>query len=253
VDTSLLNSLSVLRTSTQARTGLTTNKTQSGLDVFAIGNPAFDGQLTPAPLRSGDAQQTSWKPLAASLAEMQAVLANFPAARVRLVTGQDASESGLRALSDSGDLAKAKFVLISTHAWYAASRPARSHIVLLKRGEAPQEDGELTSSELAGLKMNSELTVVAACSSSRSETGASDGQFGFAYALTLAGNRNAVLTLWPVRDEEAAQFVARLFTHLARGVTHARALATTKREFMNHPDARLRNSRVWAAFVLFGV
>lgn len=123
-------------------------------------------------------------------------------------------------------------------------------------GTTPLEDGELSIGDLAGLRLNSRLLVLSACNTARSDVadshGSNEGQFGFAYALSLAGNRNALLTLWPVLDDASADFVARFFGHVAKGRPHALALQATKREFLKHPNPRWREPRYWAGFVLFG-
>jgi CHAT domain-containing protein len=79
---------------------------------------------------------------------------------------------------------------------------------------------------------------------------AGDGVFGLPYALTVAGARGALLTLWPVADQSTAEFMKRFYARLARGARPAAALAATQREFMRHP--RWRAPFYWAPFVLYG-
>ena len=74
---------------------------------------------------------------------------------------------------------------------------------------------------------------------------------GLPYALFVAGNKNTLLTLWPVDDAATAEFMTRFFAKLKAGDKQAEALSLTKREFMNHP--RWHQPRYWAAFVLYGV
>ena len=170
-----------------------------------------------------------------------------------MATGPAATEAHLRSLSIKGDLAKARYVLWATHAWYDPGSPGRSHLALGAVSTAPNEDGQMTATELAGLVMRSELTVVSACNTARGESATSEGQFGFAYGLNVAGNRNALLTLWSVGDQSSAAFVSSFFRHLASTRTgHADALYATKREFMKHPRQAWRHPRVWAGFTLFG-
>ena len=66
----------------------------------------------------------------------------------------------------------------------------------------------------------------------------------------IAGNRNAVVTLWSVPDASAAQFVTRLFTHLKAGAPPDQALMKTKREMARDP--RFGDAVHWAGFVLYG-
>jgi CHAT domain-containing protein len=79
---------------------------------------------------------------------------------------------------------------------------------------------------------------------------AGDGVFGLPYALTVAGARGALLTLWPVADQSTAEFMKRFYARLAQGARPAAALAATQREFMRHP--RWRAPFYWAPFVLYG-
>jgi CHAT domain-containing protein len=122
-------------------------------------------------------------------------------------------------------LARARYLLLATHAWYEPSRPGRSHLLFGATGPGTAEDGRVSATELAGLDLRSDLTVVSACSTALGDASAVDGQFGFAYGLMLAGNRQALLTLWPVGDVSSAAFVTRFFQHLAR-LPHTRTGAT---------------------------
>ena len=66
----------------------------------------------------------------------------------------------------------------------------------------------------------------------------------------IAGNRNAVVTLWRVPDASAAEFVARLFGRLKANIPPAEALARTKRDMAM--DRRFSDPVHWAGFVLYG-
>lgn len=254
------------------------------LDLIALGNPVFgaggDAEASeqpalaaapapaaaaaaavapaPAPAASAStsspaATQRTWPPLPAAAAEVRNAAAPFQKHRTRVATGPQATEAHLRQLSAQGDLAQARYVLLATHAWYEHSQPGRSHLVLGATGPSPGEDGRMTATEIAGLQMRSELTVVSACNTARGEAASSAGQFGFAYGLSVAGNRNALLTLWPVGDQASAAFVGRFFHHLAAGrMGQVQALYATKREFMQHPQVAWRHPRVWAGYVLVG-
>jgi CHAT domain-containing protein len=100
--------------------------------------------------------------------------------------------------------------------------------------------------------MNSELVVLSACDTGVGRYEQGQGLLGFAFATLAAGNGGAVLSLWPVADETTARLMARFYARLRAGVTPAAALTATKREFVRSPDARLRDPRVWAAFLLYG-
>jgi len=75
---------------------------------------------------------------------------------------------------------------------------------------------------------------------------------GFAFAALAAGNRGAVLSLWPVADDTTAAFMSSFYGRMRAGVAPAAALTATKREFLQSPDPRKADPRVWSAFVLYG-
>jgi len=270
VAVSQLQSLSVLRaTRAAARPGST-----GGLALLAIGNPDFGD--APAAIAGAETLRSarpraaawvalqrgaesvpapgrSWPQLPASQFEMEQAAAQFRGQPTLVLSGREASEARLRRASDSGELAGARHLLLATHAWFDPEHPQASMLVLRGEGPAASEDGELSIGDITGLRMNSRLAVLSACNTARGDGRSGDGQFGFAYALNIAGNQNALLTMWPVLDRATADFVGRFFVHVARGVPHARALQVTKREFLLHPDPGRREPRYWAGFVLFGV
>ena len=107
--------------------------------------------------------------------------------------------------------------------------------------------------EWVGMNLKSELTLLSACNTARGENISGEGLMGLAYALYVAGNTNTVLTLWPVADEETAEFVSSLLTKIKAGQPHAQAITATKREFLNHDNPRKRRPYFWTPFVLYGM
>jgi CHAT domain-containing protein len=73
-----------------------------------------------------------------------------------------------------------------------------------------------------------------------------------AYAALAAGNRAAVLSLWPIADDTTAAFMRRFYRHLRQGTDPAAALAATQREYRASSDPRLANPSVWAPFLVYG-
>lgn len=96
--------------------------------------------------------------------------------------------------------------------------------------------------------LNSDLTVLSAAIRVLVRLKAGESVMGLPYALFVAGNKNTLLTLWPVDHEATAEFMSRFFTKLKAGNKKHVALSLTKQEFMQHPI--WRNLKYWAAFVL---
>ena len=139
-----------------------------------------------------------------------------------------------------------RYLLFSAHGYFDPNFPAYSSLVLAPEGREPERDGYVTMGEWVGMNLKSELTLLSACNTARGENINGEGLMGLAYALYVAGNTNTVLTLWPVADEETAEFVSSLLGKIKAGQSHIQAITATKREFLNtpiRPSAALTSGR----------
>ena len=197
--------------------------------------------------RAFDALGVTWSPLPGAAREAQSVSRLF--APHLLLLGDDASEERLADLNRRGELAKYRFLLFSTHGYLSLTHPMLSAIVLRQPG-SDRYDGYLTAAELPLYDLDSELIVLSACETGVGQVRSGSGVMGLPLSLMIAGNRNAVVTLWRVPDASAAEFVARLFGRLKANVPPAEALARTKRDMAM--DRRFGDPVHWAGFVLYG-
>ena len=224
------------------------------LELLAIG--AVDYHSI-APLATDDAiaigvQVAENHPLPFARAEIDAIAALFPAARTTTWAGSQANKEALRHVSRTGALRRYRYVHIAAHAWAQADQPESSAIVLAGADEDLPTHRALTAAELAGLQMGSELIVLSACDTAAGHFEHGQGLLGLAYAGLAAGNRAALLSLWPVADDTTARFMVGLYAKLRHGETPALALAATQREFRHSGDPRLSDPLVWAPFILYG-
>jgi CHAT domain-containing protein len=197
--------------------------------------------------RAFDAMGMTWLPLPGAEREARTASGLFP--RHRLLLGDEASEERLAELNRRGELARYRYLLFSTHGYLSLAHPTLSAIVLRQPGAAGY-DGYLTAAELPLYELDSELIVLSACETGVGQVRSGSGVMGLPLALMIAGNRNAVVTLWRVPDASAAQFVVRLFRQLRAGQSPANAMALTKREMAG--DQRYSSPLHWAGFVLYG-
>jgi hypothetical protein len=192
------------------------------------------------------------QPLPYAREEIDAIGALFAADRRRSLTGAAARKSWLRQASRSGELAGYRYVHLATHAWADADQPEASAVLLASDGTEPPLQVVLTAAELAGLQMGADLIVLSACDTGAGHFEHGRGLLGMAYAALAAGNRAAVLSLWPIADDTTAAFMRGFYRHLRRGTDPAAALAATQREYRASSDPRLANPSVWAPFLVYG-
>ncbi len=163
---------------------------------------------------------------------------------------EDASELKLRELNSAGKLKDYKYLLFSVHG-YLAQNSSLSSIVLSQQNLSPEIDGYITANEWPLYDIKSDLTVLSACDTGVGKIQAGESVLGLPYALFVAGNKNTLLTLWPVDDDATAEFMTRFFNKLSRGINQSDALRETKQEFLLHP--LWNKPKYWSAFVLYGV
>ncbi len=221
---------------------------------LGIGAPAFaDAASMPAtraggPFRSGNAATLSALPaLPGSSAELQAVAARFGPARATLLTGADASESALRRI----DLTSYGVMLFATHGLVSGEMEGLTEpALLLSPGEG--DDGLLTASEVATMRIGADWVILSACNTAAGETAQAPAYSGLAQAFRYAGAGALLVSHWPVRDDASAFVTLETVKGADRGLPRAVALQKAMLKLMQsgRPDAA--QPYIWAPFILIG-
>ena len=181
--------------------------------------------------------------------------------------GVDASEPRLKALTTPPSV-----LHLATHGFYlndneklienTANRPlVLSGLALaganqgLKGKAGPDgEDGILYALEVQDLNLeDTELVTLSACDTGVGTLDYSEGVYGLVRAFHTAGARNVLMSLWPLGDRSARDFMARFYRTWLNGPKPkdlAVALRDTQLSFINDKNEPLRNPEVWAPFVL---
>ena len=189
--------------------------------------------------------------LPGSRAELEALQSRYPRSLVRM--GEAATETAVRQ-TDREALSRARFVVFSTHGLLAGSDQAEPGLVLTPPAVATAEDdGYLSASEAAELRLSADFVVLSACN-----TAASDGQpggeglSGLARAFFYAGARSLVVSHWEVSDAATTELMTRTFAALddADIGERARALREGMRAVRDNP--RWAHPAYWAPFTLVG-
>jgi CHAT domain-containing protein len=134
----------------------------------------------------------------------------------------------------------------------------RSGLVLAGADEPelnPADDGYLTAAEATGMDLEgTELVTLSACESGLGDVddGGGEGVFGLQRALTVAGARSTLLSLWKVDDTATTAFMAEFYGRLRQGQERTEALLATQAAFRRHPEPLYRDMYFWGAFQLTG-
>ena len=73
------------------------------------------------------------------------------------------------------------------------------------------DDGLLTASEVAQLKLNADWVVLSACNTMAGDRPGAEALSGLARAFFYAGARALLVTHWPVASAQSAQFTMTVF------------------------------------------
>lgn len=156
-------------------------------------------------------------PLPESQREAAAILASL-GPKVKVLQGQSATPRALLA----GWGANHRLLHISAHSHVNLELPHESSLLLsnTKAGE----DGRLTVPQIQGMHAKDAVVVLAGCATGWGSLLAGEGMLSLARAFQQAGATAVVASLWPIRDDIAADFFERFYRELGQGRSVAQAL-----------------------------
>jgi CHAT domain-containing protein/Tfp pilus assembly protein PilF len=117
------------------------------------------------------------------------------------------------------------------------------------------DDGLLSASEIAQLKLNADWVVLSACNTAAEEKPGAEALSGLARAFFYAGARSLIVSHWEVDDEATARLMTGTFQASIRDtkLSHGEALRQSMLALIDNAksddDAQ---PRLWAPFVVVG-
>jgi CHAT domain-containing protein/tetratricopeptide (TPR) repeat protein len=183
--------------------------------------------------------------------------------------GSRATERELKALSRSGDLAGYRVVHFATHGFLAGELHEEPGLILTPPAPpaeaSDEDDGYLTASEIAGLKLDADWVILSACNTAGGQiqtngTNAADGQprnaealTGLARAFIYAQARALLVSHWEVDNSAAVTLITAAMQKIARDekISRAEALRQAMLDLIKH-GGRDAHPAIWAPFVVVG-
>jgi CHAT domain-containing protein len=132
--------------------------------------------------------------------------------------------------------------------------------LVLSPPETPTEedDGLLTASEVAGLKLDTDWVILSACNTAAGDQGNAQALSGLARAFFYAGARALLVSHWPVNSGAAVMLTTSAFEEMRRSqaagtpIGRAEALRRAMLALIDHGSAREAHPANWAPFVVVG-
>ena len=198
----------------------------------------------------------SQAPLPETADELCAVARDVHADPRDIHLGARATESEVKRLSASGELAKYRIVHFATHGALAgeiggASEPG----LLLTPPQSPSEedDGYLTASEIAGLKLDADWVILSACNTAAGGAKGADALSGLARAFIYAQARALLVSHWAVNPEATVKLITGAIGNLATDPSMGRAEAMRQSMLALIDKGGLESQPAfWAPFVVVG-
>jgi CHAT domain-containing protein len=156
--------------------------------------------------------------------ELKAVAGKLGAAAGDIHLGSDASETTVKRTT----LADYRVVYFATHGLVAgdvAGLGEPSLALTLPKQPTELDDGLLTASEVAQLKLNAEWVVLSACNTAAADKPGAEALSGLARAFFYAGARALLVSHWSVDSEAATRLTTSTFALMKADPKLGRAAA----------------------------
>ena len=161
------------------------------------------------------------------------------------------------------DLSDTRVIAFSTHGLVAGDLPGLAEPALALTPPAipgPTDDGLLTASRVATLKLNADWVILSACNTAAPDgSPGAEGLSGLAKAFFYAGARSLLVSHWPVFSTTTIELITETFRALDRAPSIGRAealrratLAMIGKAGAQSDAAYYAHPMIWAPFVVVG-
>jgi len=200
-------------------------------------------------------------PLEDTAYEVKCIAQSLPKSKIRV--RDEATVADIKASSDSGELATYRVVQFATHGLLAGdveliTRLQGEPALVLTPPREPRDiddNGLLTASKVAELKLNADWVVLSACNTAAGDRLGAEALSGLARAFFYAGARALLVSHWPVYSDAAVRLTTKAFAEIEADATVTRAEAMRRAMVALMDDASEEDNAqtsVWAPFVLVG-
>ena len=238
------------------------------LGLLAIGSPSFklaENKLTASPLRGAtpsceEFDKVKFQPLPGSAIEVSDIGSTWRkwnrAEPSQLIIGDDATLS--RFLSDAPH---SRVLHLATHAFLlekgcGSGNPLLHSGLVFAGGGNAGAQAILTAQQIASLDLGGvDWAVLSACNTGNGELRDGEGVLGLQRAFRVAGAHSVIMTLWPVDDTAARQFMHKLYAErLELHASTADAVWDASRKLLLERRAAGQSTHpwYWAGFVSSG-
>ena len=210
--------------------------------------------------RGGLADVSSIKreaPLPETADELCAVALDVRAEARDIRLGTQATEREVNRLSASGELAKYRMVHFATHGVLAGQLDGTHEpgLILTPPDTATvEDDGYLSASEIASLKLDADWVILSACNTAAGAATNAEALSGLARAFIYAQARALLVSHWAVYSDATVKLITTAIREMARDpkVGRAEALRRSMLTLIDKGERHEAHPAFWAPFVVVG-
>jgi CHAT domain-containing protein len=203
------------------------------------------------------AQIRAAPPLPETADELCAVAADLRVPANDIYLGARATVAQVRKLSDAGDLQKFHLVHFATHGALAGQVGGSTEpgLILTPPATASEaDDGYLSASKIAGLKLDADWVILSACNTGAGGSRDAEALSGLARAFFYAGTRALLVSHWSVNSEATVKLITGAIHRMSadRSVGRAEALRQAMLTLIDEDSDTAAHPSTWAPFVVVG-
>jgi tetratricopeptide (TPR) repeat protein len=189
--------------------------------------------------------------------ELKAMAASLNADKGSIYLGLQATETRVKEL----DLSNVQVLAFATHGLITGQRGVSEPGLVLTPPETQQlsnkyDDGFLTASEVAQLKLNADWVILSACNTASPDgTPGAEALSGLAKAFFYAGSRALLVSHWKVDSDASVKLTTRMLYEAANDnkIGRAEALKRSMLSLMQDNDkSYYAHPMFWAPFTVVG-
>jgi CHAT domain-containing protein len=171
--------------------------------------------------------------------------------------GARATEANIKVLSAKGTLAQYHVVHFATHGTLAGEISGSSEpgLIFTPPKEASDlDDGYLSASEVASLKLDADWVILSACNTAAGGAQGADALSGLARAFIYAGARALLVSHWTVDSAATAKLITSAVGNVTRdsNIGRAEALRRAMLDMIDTGEQNQAHPAFWAPFVVVG-
>ncbi|WP_159981303.1 MULTISPECIES: CHAT domain-containing tetratricopeptide repeat protein [unclassified Novosphingobium] len=219
------------------------------MTMLGVGDPLFRRPGPTVSITTAKAVQLA--PLPDTRRELHAMADALGRGDATLLLGRRASEPRVRAMNLSG------FALLAfaTHGLVAGQIAGDAEPALAltsPRTPSERDDGFLSASEIARLRLDSDWVILSACNTAAADGAGAEPLSGLAKAFFYAGARSLLVSHWPVETGAAADLVTAAVRGALSTGSRAQGLRLSMLQMAGDASSIRSHPLFWAPFALVG-